>query len=206
MSETVSLVNGKYIVVDECDKPWIDLENWRWVIRTYRGVESVFIESTEQSQRYLHNQYFPHNTNFRIDFENGDPFDYRRENLIKVFYYKRKSRKTRARGKQPNRIIKQANVGVIENRCTIAPTSEIFRSLLCSTCSLLSVHYNVLHYEACLDIASDGLWNGWDVVERGEWCNFVEEKLREMQEEEEKKKMRIKSRLSKEMSHVCDDI
>lgn len=175
MSYTVGLVNGKYITIDEEDCDWVELEKWRWIsVKTNNDVENIYIESTLKRQRYLHNLFFPRkHPHAKIEFANGDPFDYRRENLFKISYYTRK--RYRSRYETIVRVVKIASVGIIQNRCVIAPTNLCHRSFLCSTCATVSDS----RYEACLNIAAAGNWPGWEVTQKGRWCKKLQKGIEE---------------------------
>lgn len=173
---TVGLVNGKYITIDEKDYDWVSSEEWRWVVRkTNKGTENIFIESINEKWRYLHNLFFPKRSKHsRIEFANGDPFDYRRPNVFSInMTYGGKRRRYRARNEPIVRVIKLAPLGVIENRCVIAPTSTCYRSLLCAVCSTVDDG----KYEECLDIAANGNWNGWKPIKMGPWCKWLNAKI-----------------------------
>lgn len=173
MSCTIHLLNGNYITVDDVDKDWIELERWRWVVKiSNTGAENVYIESENKRQRYLHNLFFKKGSNHRrIEFVNGDPFDYRRSNIYRTSYAFR--RRYRAKNEKTVRVIKRGAVGIMATKCTIAPTNLCYRSFLCSTCSTVDIGC----YERCLEIAAGGNWRGWEVVEKGPWCLRLQQKI-----------------------------
>jgi hypothetical protein len=174
MSSCIGLINGRYITVDDDDKEWVELEKWQWVIRkTNRGSENIYIESADSHQRYLHNLFFDNvHSHAKVEFVDGDPFNYQRSNLMKVSYYQRRYR-ARGRGEKVVRTIKQAAICVLNNYCTIAPTNVTHRSLLCTTCSLV----DDARYERCLDVAAYGNWMGWEVLDRSIWCKGLSSKI-----------------------------
>lgn len=183
MSSIIDLMNGKYIIVDNDDAKWIRDEGWRWVVRNVNnGNERIFIESILERQRYLHNLFFPNrHSHSKIEFINGDPFDYRRDNLFKTSYYQRKRYSGRAREESVVRSVKGAAVGILENRCVIAPTNIIYRPLLCCTCSYIDEE----RYMRCLNVAAHGVWVGWEVVQKDRWCEELNQKL-EVEKRKEK--------------------